>query len=113
MVCPYSGSGTAEQLDVGHASTIFSAFVGPIDETMSRNSSVEPSGEIMSEGAHSMVQEAPTREGIVLTQSDLETVTNEECETEFARGRAVARPPFVQEKRQPIFRPTIAGAKEK
>jgi uncharacterized protein involved in exopolysaccharide biosynthesis len=83
--------------------------VGLVDETVSHNSSVAPSGEIMSEAARSMAREAPARDDIVLAQPDVETIPNEERDRELGPERAVARQRLVWENRRFIFQATGAG----
>src|ERR1700674_1376072 len=109
MVCPHFGAGGPDQRDVRRGNSIYPASVGPVDETISQNSGVAPSGEIMSEAARSMEGEAPPTEDIVLAPPDVETFPNEDRGLELGRAYAVAMQRLVWENRRFIFRATRAG----
>jgi uncharacterized protein involved in exopolysaccharide biosynthesis len=83
--------------------------VGPVDETVSQNSSAAPCGEIMSDAARSMAREAPPAEDIVLAPPDVKTFPIEERELELGRAYAVGIQRLVWENRRFIFRATRAG----
>jgi uncharacterized protein involved in exopolysaccharide biosynthesis len=83
--------------------------VGLVDESISQNSSVAPSGEIMTETASSRAREESVREDIVLARPDVEIIKNEGDDFKLTRARSVATQRLVWGNRRFILRAMAAG----
>ena len=109
MVCSHFGPGGTNELDLVRSGSIYSAFVGLVDDIVSQNSGAVQNGEAMSEPARTMTREGHPREDIVLVQPDVETIQKEARELELGRLRSVATQRLVWGNRRFIFRATAAG----
>ena len=97
-------------MDVVRSDSIYSAFMGLVDETVFQNSGVPPNREAMSEAGHSTARETSLREeDIVLAHPGVETLPNEDRELELGHSHAVAMQRLVWENRRFIFRAMAAG----
>jgi uncharacterized protein involved in exopolysaccharide biosynthesis len=96
-------------LDVIRPISIYTAFLGLVDEIVLQNSDVAPDGEVMSEPSRSLTREAHSREDIILAQPDAQTVQHEVRELELGRAGAVATQRLVWGSRRSILRATTVG----
>jgi uncharacterized protein involved in exopolysaccharide biosynthesis len=100
---------SAEQLDLDYPNSIHASFVGLVDETVSKDSDMPPSGEMMSDAGSSRAREGTRREDIVVARPDVESIPNEDRDLELRRVRAVGTQRLVWGNRRFIFRATAAG----
>src|SRR5579863_3938479 len=104
MVCSHFGPGGTNELDLVRSGSIYSAFVGLVDDIVSQNSGAVQNGEAMSEPARTMTREGHPREDIVLVKPDVETIQKEARELELGRLCSVATQRLVWGNRRFIFR---------
>jgi uncharacterized protein involved in exopolysaccharide biosynthesis len=109
VVRSYFGAGCTDQLDFIRPDSIYSAFVGLVDERVSKNSVEVPNGEPMSEPVRSKTREKHLGENVVFAQPDVETSQTEVREIQPGRESAVASQRLIWEHRRFILRVTAAG----
>jgi uncharacterized protein involved in exopolysaccharide biosynthesis len=110
VVRTYFGADSTKQLDLIRPNSIYSAFVGLVDEAVPQTSCEARDGEVMSETASSRAREANPREEIALARPDVEIIQNYSDDTKISRARSVATQRLVWTNRRFILQATVAGA---